>query len=58
MTSGNTYIVVCRQGKNKNECPLVVQQGWACVECTMAGYILREKIKQTEQTEQTEQNDI
>lgn len=54
MEKGKTYIVVCRHGRRKDECPLVIQQGWHCVECSYSGYILRQKETDRESSEQEE----
>lgn len=53
MENGKTYIIVCRQGRRKDECPLVTHQGWKCIECSYVGYILRTK-KSSEENIQTE----
>lgn len=41
MEKQRLYEVICRQQRRKDECPLVVQKGWHCVECSYAGYIPR-----------------
>lgn len=53
MDKEKTYIIICRKGLSKNECPLFHQHDIKCVECSFAGYILREK-EQVENTESTE----
>ena len=58
MAEGETYVVICRQSRRRDECPLAIQQGLHCVECPYVGYILRERNKtSTENSEQTENND-
>lgn len=56
MKEHKTYIVVCKRGLLRNQCPIVQQQGEHCVECPYAVYILREKIKNSEQTEEPTEN--
>ena len=56
MSNGETYEVVCRQGRRKDECPLVMRQGWHCVECSYAGYILREKHNTSEENSEQPEN--
>lgn len=58
MTNGDTYIIVCRQGRRKDECPLIIERKWSCPECTMAGYILRERNNQENNQEDNQENDI
>lgn len=41
MSNGQTYEVICRQGRIRTECPLRLQGNTYCVECGYAGYILR-----------------
>lgn len=57
MANGEIYVVICRQGRRRDECPLVLQERLHCVECPYVGYILRERNNtSTENSEQTENN--
>lgn len=59
MEKGKLYVVLCRQGRRKDECPLVTLKGWHCVECSYAGYQLREYTpKQEEVTEEIKEENI
>jgi hypothetical protein len=51
MEKNKTYIIVCRGGKTKDTCPLILEKGWCCAECTYSGYILREHIKNEDEKE-------
>jgi len=42
MKNKNTYIIVCRKGLCKTDCP-IISNGLSCVECNYSGYILRNK---------------
>lgn len=55
MEKGKLYVVLCRQGRRKDECPI----GWHCVECPHACYQLREySVKQKEVTEEIKEENI
>ncbi|MBR4890157.1 MAG: hypothetical protein IKU15_02420 [Clostridia bacterium] len=55
MEKGKLYVVLCRQGRRKDECPLA----WHCVECSYAVYQLREyTAKQEEVTEEIKEENI
>lgn len=43
MEDRKTYIVICRNNFLKDECPLIRQKGFLCVECPHVAYIVREK---------------
>lgn len=53
MADGKTYIIACRAGRIKNECPIVLQKEIICVECPYAVYI--ERVHNTEQVNNNEQ---
>lgn len=52
-----TYVVVCRQGRRKDECPLIAQGRQHCVECPYVGYILRERQETSEENSERPQNE-
>ena len=54
MNENKTYIIFCRRGIIKNECPFITQQKITCVECPHVSYFPKVRLEQTEQTEQTE----
>lgn len=51
MENSKTFVVICKQGRYKDECPYIKQEGICCVECPYAGYIIREPIKKEENVE-------
>lgn len=54
MSNGQTYEVICRQGRSRLECPIRNQKGSYCVECPYAVYRLREKTTKSETSETNE----
>lgn len=52
LEKNRTYVIVCRDGRRKDECPLIIQKGWCCAECSQSGYILREHIDEPEENEE------
>lgn len=57
MSNGQTYEVICRQGRSRLECPVRNQKGSYCVECPYAVYRLREKTIKPETPETPETNE-
>ena len=58
MSNGQTYEVICRQGRSRLECPIRKQNGSYCVECPYAVYRLREKTVKSETSETSETSEI
>ena len=52
--NGQTYVILCRRGFNRDICPLVKQQGLHCCECGAVGYMLREPQPKETELEQEE----
>ena len=54
-----TYLILCRRGLQKNECPIIAQ-GNHCVECNLAYYIPREPRPKEEKIKEElkEENDV
>lgn len=57
MKNGITYVILCRRGIQKNECPIVAQ-GNHCVECNFAYYVQREAAPVQEEEIKQEENDV
>lgn len=53
MENGKTYVVMCKQGNSRLECPLFLQKEILCVECPYAAYV--ERIRPAETTEHTQE---
>lgn len=51
MTENKTYIIVCKRGLTKQDCPHFTQQQVLCVECPYAAYFPRQHQEKTEQEE-------
>lgn len=57
MKNGITYVILCRRGIQKSECPIVAQ-GNHCVECNFAYYVQREAAPVQEEEIKQEENDV
>lgn len=51
MTENKTYIIVCKRGLSKQDCPYFAQQQVLCIECPYAAYFPRQHQEKTEQEE-------
>lgn len=49
--NGQTYVILCRRGYNRDICPLIKNQGLHCCECGSVGYMLREPQQQQQEEE-------
>ena len=49
METGKTYVIVCKQGNFRQECPIFLQKGIPCVECPYVAYM--ERVRPEENTE-------
>lgn len=56
--NGQTYVILCRKGFNRDICPLVKQQNLHCCECGAVGYMLREPQPKQAETVQEEKEEI
>lgn len=54
---GQTYVILCRRGYNRDICPLVQQQGLHCCECGSAGYMLREPQQKNSEKQEEEKKE-
>lgn len=43
MENKKIYVIACKRGLYKQDCPFAIQQGIHCVECPYVVYISREK---------------
>lgn len=57
MANGKTYVIVCKQGNVRQECPLFFQKGIPCVECPYVAYVERVRPEETTEHTQKENND-
>ena len=57
METGKTYVIVCKQGNFRQECPIFLQKGIPCVECPYVAYMERVRPEENTEHEQKENND-
>ena len=57
MSDGFTYVIKCASGKNKENCPYILQNAIsACAACTGAVFVKRNREDYAWQYEKTEEN--
>lgn len=54
--NGQTFIILCRRGLNRDTCPVLKQEGMHCCECNNVGYFLRESQSNQNTEEKQEEN--
>jgi hypothetical protein len=57
MANRKTYVIVCKQGNLRQECPLFLQKGIPCVECPYVAYVERVRPEETTEHEQEEKHE-
>ena len=57
MPNGKTYVIVCKQGNFRQECPLFLQKGIHCAQCPYVAYIERTRPDDNTEQEQEEKHD-
>lgn len=56
MEKAKIYVVTCRRGLDRSNCPLVLQQGAHCVECPNVVYVPRVRKEQPDKQEGENEN--
>lgn len=56
MEKAKIYVVTCRRGLDRSNCPLVLQQGAHCVECPNVAYVPRIRKEHNDNTEEENNN--
>ena len=57
MPNGKTYVIACKQGNFRQECPLFLQKGIHCAQCPYVAYIERTRPDNNTEQEQEEKHD-
>lgn len=57
MENKKIYVIACKRGLYKQDCPFAIQQGIHCVECPYVVYISREKTHFENNSEQEKNTD-